>query len=123
MPLCVALEIEDWSWSSLRSNFSLLRLMCKASRQCFQMAGLGKIAWLYRSPLVWFLLLLAPLLTYFSLEAMYGYHFRKVGSQTKAFIDQFIEHGNREGFQTDNLELLAGKNWRWTTGSRRKKTD
>jgi hypothetical protein len=87
------------------------------------MAGLGKIAWLYRSPLVWFLLLLAPLLTYFSLEAMYGYHFRKVGSQTKAFIDQFIEHGNREGFQTDNLELLAGKNWRWTTGSRRKKTD
>lgn len=62
---------------------------------------------------MWLLLLAAPLIFPFDLEAYLKHHFTKVGNQTKALVDSFIEAAGEAGTPNGATKALASANVRW----------
>eukprot|EP00927_Polykrikos_kofoidii_P078925 TRINITY_DN75723_c0_g1_i1.p1 TRINITY_DN75723_c0_g1~~TRINITY_DN75723_c0_g1_i1.p1 ORF type:complete len:368 (-),score=52.98 TRINITY_DN75723_c0_g1_i1:29-1060(-) len=121
MPILVSLENEAWNFSALRRSGRLTQT-ARAARECMQVSQVeaGKsfkwklISFLFiRSWLFYLLILLAPRVFPFDIEAYLKYHFLKVGDQTKQYIDHFVEHGRIHGSAVANVVALRDRNSRW----------
>ena len=118
IPLVVALECVNWSWSDLVANKTVLQLV-RESVADTQMAlqrsmpkadpGYAELAtkkWLW--PLA---LRLAPMVASFPLEAYVKHHFTKVRDQTDQMVDEFTQLCRDNALISRSLEALA-QQWR-----------
>ena len=102
LPMMAALELAGWSLRSLRRG-PMLATGLAAAREAMVIAarhrgvpvGLGPAllrAWILRP-----LIALAPLFLPFDLEAFLAWHFSKVGGQTRAALQTYLERAHGEG--------------------------
>lgn len=110
MPHLVALEREGWSLSRLRRS-PLLALASRAADEARIIVAAVEGRPGPRSVRPWLtrlLLPLAPHLLPFPLEAYLEVHFTKVGAQTTAFMEAFVERGRALGLEVGALRALLG---------------
>jgi 2-dehydropantoate 2-reductase len=67
----------------------------------------SRLGWVVRPWTMAPLLGLAPRFVPFDLEAYLRYHFTKVGDQTRAMVDTYVQIARRHGLGTSALEALA----------------
>lgn len=109
--LMAALEIEDWSLERLRAS-AVLDTATGAAREAMAVAAAslgistGWAARLPHNPIYRALLRGLPPLAPFSLETYLGYHFAKVGAQTRLMLDTWIEEGEQCGIDTPCLRQV-----------------
>ena len=100
LPFCCGLEAAHWSFARLRRDAHLRALTAGASRECLAVtqATVGRsllwmlVALFLRAWTIYLILLLAPLVLPFDLEAYLRQHFglkRGVHGQTSLFLDAF----------------------------------
>jgi 2-dehydropantoate 2-reductase len=114
MPLLLALEEAQWTWSVFASGDHIadatagiresITIACAA-------AGIKRplTTRLITGPSIRTLLWIAPKLLPLDIEIYLTYHFVKVGQQTRQHIARTIELGQERGLQTATLQrLLSG---------------
>jgi 2-dehydropantoate 2-reductase len=112
MPPIVALEAEGWSLRALRRG-GHLALAAAAAREALRIVGAhhGRPRPAYRifarGPMLRLLCALAPRFVPFDLEAYLAYHFTKVGDQTEAMMQSYLQRGRELGLPTQAIDRLA----------------
>lgn len=117
IPFVIALECEGWSWSRLRSNAALLKLLTDAVSD-LQVAiekatrtGPGSFS-IGQRPFFWkFALFAAPKLVAFPIEPYFEHHFSKVRAQTDQMVDDFAQLCRDNALISRALESLRDQ-WR-----------
>lgn len=112
MSLLVGLEAEGWRFGNLARGEFLRRSIAAAREAILIVArhhGVRPPWWRYcLSPLlVKALLAVAPWVVPLPLETYLGFHFTKVGDQTRLYMDTYAALGRTFGLPTDSLEALS----------------
>ena len=110
MPLVAALEVADWSLTTLRQG-AALKLAAASARQATQLACPGRRRWLVgliTNPLVLKMIIaIAPRVTPFDLQGMLKSHFTKVGAQTRAMLETYLTLASERQEPSDGIEALS----------------
>ncbi|MEZ4465796.1 MAG: 2-dehydropantoate 2-reductase N-terminal domain-containing protein [bacterium] len=109
-PVMAGLEVNDWKFKAFgRGDGS--RLASRAMKQTAGIAAPGRarlMVWfMARRTTLRFILWLGERLLPLPLEVYLGYHFTKVGDQTRAQLASFIEKGQAAGKPVDAIQALA----------------
>lgn len=110
LPLMAALELSRWSFGQLAAS-EQLPVACAAGRQALAIRAHddGPRTWwalLLRPALVRVVLPLVKMFAPFPSEAFFGYHFNKVGQQTRMVLDDYVAAGKAAQLPVDALEDL-----------------
>jgi hypothetical protein len=114
MPILLALESVDWSWSALRSS-DALALATAGSREAITVtaARLGRppppTVHVMRPSFLRLLMAAAPIVVPLDLETYLAWHFTKVGAQTRMYARRYLELAADQGRATPALEALISR--------------
>lgn len=114
IPLVAGLEIEGWSVAQFRRSASN-DLACRASRQALAVAaGFHQHSKPIKRQLIrpWIsatFLSAAKMYSGFDLEAYLGFHFSKVGKQTRLMLQNYIDLGEDADLSVNSLRYLKAK--------------
>lgn len=111
MPVLVALEAADWRFAAVRKAPEL-KLAVRASREAQAIVAAYRdenAPWhrvLVRPATLRLLTRLAPRVIPLDVETYLGYHFTKVGDQTRFMLERYVELGTQRGLETKALREL-----------------
>lgn len=112
MVFLTALEASHWKFDGLRKDGAMIERMLSANQEAFEAISARHhlrapfwskwvSAWMIKS-----LLKIAPHAVPFDLETFFQVHFTKVKTQTKLFVNTYIQHARDTGKPSQQLTLL-----------------
>jgi hypothetical protein len=112
MPVIAALEAAGWQFTTIRTG-GFLSWAGQAARTATQVSIPGRqrffIWFVTQSWVLRLIILLAPLVAPFNLQAMLKAHFVKVGDQTRAMLNVYIDRATQRDLKTDALRTLLAQ--------------
>lgn len=115
MLLVTALQASGWRFEALARDEELRRLLQRAIHEAFLAVATATAStpplWRHAvtAQLVWLFLKLSPVLLPFDMESHLEAHYKKLDTQTRLYLQTYLDYAARTGVEASALRELVGR--------------